>query len=61
MYVYFGSKKNVDKKMSIMFNQICINKEMLPKYTYFFFVFKLHYPAAYKYNSTLEYRHTSLL
>ena len=25
---------------------------MLPKYTYF----KLHYPAAHKYNSTLEYR-----
>ena len=38
--------------MSIMFNQICINEEMLPKYTYF----KLHDPAAHKYNSTLEYR-----
>ena len=22
-------------KMSIMFNEICINEEMLPKYTYF--------------------------
>ena len=28
-----------------MFNEICINEEMLPKYTYF----KLHDPAAYKY------------
>ena len=28
-----------------------INEEMLPKYTYF----KLHDPAAHKYNSTLEY------
>ena len=35
-----------------MFNEICINEEMLPKYTYF----KLHDPAAHKYNSTLEYR-----
>ena len=34
-----------------MFNEICINEEMLPKYTYF----KLHDPAAHKYNSTLEY------
>ena len=39
--------------MSIMFNEICINEEMLPEYTYF----KLHDPAAHKYNSTLEYRH----
>ena len=38
--------------MSIMFNEICINEEMLPKYTYF----KLHDPAVHKYNSTLEYR-----
>ena len=38
--------------MSIMFNEICINEEMLPKYTYF----KLNDPAAHKYNSTLEYR-----
>ena len=38
--------------MSIMFNEICINEEMLPKYTYF----KLHDPAAHTYNSTLEYR-----
>ena len=29
--------------MSIMFNEICINEEMLPKYTYF----KLHDPAAH--------------
>ena len=28
------NKKYVDKKMPIMFNQICINEEMLPKYTY---------------------------
>ena len=38
--------------MSIMFSQICINEEMLTKFTYF----KLHDPAADKYNSTLEYR-----
>ena len=47
------NKKYVDKKMSIMFNEICINEEMLPKYT----CFKLHDPAAHKYNSTLECRH----
>ena len=35
-----------------MFNQIRINEEMLPKYTYF----KLYDPAAHKYDSTLEYR-----
>ena len=35
-----------------MFNEICINEEMLPKHTYF----KLYDPAAHKYNSTLEYR-----
>ena len=32
--------------MSIMFNQICFNEEMLPKYTYL----KVHDPAAHKYN-----------
>ena len=26
---------SVNNKMSIMFNEICINEEMLPKYTYF--------------------------
>ena len=25
--------------MSIMFNEICINEEMLPKYTYFKFIY----------------------
>ena len=39
-------------RVYIMFNEICINEEMLPKYTYF----KIHDPAAHKYNSTLEYR-----
>ena len=38
--------------MSIMINEICINEEMRPKCTYF----KLHDPAAHKYNSTLENR-----
>ena len=38
--------------MSIKFNEICINEEMLTKNIYF----KLHDPAAHKYNSTLEYR-----
>ena len=38
--------------MSIMFNEISINEEMLPKYTYF----KLHNPASHKYKYTLEYR-----
>ena len=46
------NKKVCKEKMSIMFNQICINEEMLPKYAYF----KLHDPASHKYNSTLEYR-----
>ena len=45
-------KKIWRHKMSIMFNEISINEEMLPKYTYF----KLHDPAAHKYNNTLEYR-----
>ena len=27
-------RKYVDTKMSIMFNEICINEEMMPKYTY---------------------------
>ena len=45
-------KKIFRQKMSIMLNEICINEEMLPKYRYF----KLHDPAAHKYNSTLEYR-----
>ena len=44
--------KNMSTKMSILFNQICFNEEMLPKCTYF----KLHDPAAYQYNSSLEYR-----
>ena len=35
-----------------MFNEICINEEMQPKYKYF----KLHDPTAHKYNRTLEYR-----
>ena len=29
-------KKICRHKMSIMFNEICINEEMLPKYTYFY-------------------------
>ena len=45
-------KKICRHKMSIMFNEICINEDMLPKYTYF----KFNDPAAHKYNSTLEYR-----
>ena len=43
----------MDKKMSILFNQICINEEMLLKDTYF----KLHDPAAHQFNSTLECRY----
>ena len=41
-------KKICRHKMSIIFNEICINEEMLPKYTYF----KLHDPAAHKYKSS---------
>ena len=26
--------------MSIMFNEICINEEMLPKYTYFKYIYE---------------------
>ena len=29
-------KKICRQKMSIMFNEICINEEMLPKYTYIY-------------------------
>ena len=38
--------------MFIMFNKICINEDMLPKYPYF----KFHDPASHKYNSALEFR-----
>ena len=48
-----GLTKNMKTKMSVMFKEICINEEMLPKYTYF----KPHDPAAHKYNSPLEYSH----
>ena len=30
------NKKIYRQKMSIMFNEICINEEMLPKYTYIY-------------------------
>ena len=30
------NKKICRQKMSIMFNEICINEEMLPKYTYIY-------------------------
>ena len=46
------NQKLCGQKMSIMFNQICINEGMLPKYTYF----KIYNPAAHKYNSPLKYR-----
>ena len=39
------NKKICRQKMSIIFNEICINEEMLPKYTYF----KLYDPVAHKY------------
>ena len=32
--ITFINKKICRQKMSIMFNQICINEELLPKYTY---------------------------
>ena len=35
-----------------MFNQICINEELLRKYTFL----KFHDPPVHKYNSILEYR-----
>ena len=46
-------KQTYVDKIAIIFNQIFINEETLPKYAYV----KLHDPAAHKYNSTLEYRH----
>ena len=46
------NKKICKQKMSVMFNEICINEEMLPNYSYF----KLHDPEAHKYNSTFQYR-----
>ena len=41
----------------VLINEVCINEEMLPKYTYF----KLHDPVAHKYNSTLECSRSSNL
>ena len=32
-------KKICRQKMSIMFNEICINEEMLPKYTYALYIY----------------------
>ena len=43
-------KKICRHKMSIMFNEICINEEMLPKYTYF----KSHLIYMYKKYLTLN-------
>ena len=40
------------QNMFILFNEICIDDEMLPKYIYF----KLYDPASHQYNSTSEYR-----
>ena len=46
------NRKTGRQNLSILFNQICINEEMPPKYAYF----KLRDPAAYQYIRTLEYR-----
>ena len=35
-------KKICRHKMSIMFNEICINEEMLPKYTYIYIYIHTH-------------------
>ena len=36
------NKKICRQKMSIMFNEICINEEMLPKYTYkYMYIYKV--------------------
>ena len=40
------------KKMSVVFNQTCINEGLLPKYT----IFRLHDPAAKYHNTTTEFR-----
>ena len=35
IYIYIYIKKKICRqKISIIFNEICINEEMLPKYTY---------------------------
>ena len=36
------NKKICKQKISIMFNQICINEEMLPKYIYKYMYYYLH-------------------
>ena len=56
LFLYIKFKKLVDKKMFIMFNQICINKEMLPKYTYTYL-----YTCMYMYTYIYTYMHISIL
>ena len=42
------NKKICRRKMSIMFNEICITEEMLPKYTYIYFIRGTKFDPAYK-------------
>ena len=49
-------KKICRHKMSIMFNEICINEEMLPKYTYFkFYTYIYIYIIFYTYTHIYIY------
>ena len=45
-------KKICRQKMSVIFNEICINEEMLPKYTYFTYVYICVYIYIYIYMHT---------
>ena len=40
-------------KMSIMFNEICINEEMLPKYTYIYMYIVIHRQTVSLYHNSL--------
>ena len=50
-----NQKKICRHKMSIMFNEICINEEMLPKYTYihtYIYIYIYIYTKTYIYNNS---------
>ena len=47
-----------EENMSIMFNEICINEEMLPKYTYIYIYIYTHmYTHVYVYVHLCIYTH----
>ena len=45
-------KKICRHKMSIIFNEICINEEMLPKYTYIYMYIVIHRQTVLLYHNS---------